>query len=115
MARFADEFDSDHLRIHFDTGNVMQYQFPEHWIPILGDRIRNVHFKEYSKKVHTFGPNDYRLLLDGTTDWPAVLKALDGIGYRGYVTLEYFNPFPHWPEALARYTADAMNRMLGKR
>ena len=28
----------------------MEYQFPEHWIPILGKRIKNVHFKEFTKK-----------------------------------------------------------------
>ena len=45
VCRFADGFSSDAVGVHFDTGNIMQYQFPEHWVPILGKRIRNVHFK----------------------------------------------------------------------
>ena len=30
---FVDSFGSPNLRVHFDTGNIMEYQFPEHWIP----------------------------------------------------------------------------------
>ena len=115
MNQFVDSFESDRVKVHFDTGNIMQYHFPEHWVPILGKRIKNIHLKEYSKKVHEFNLNAFRLLLDGTTDWPAVLAALDGVGYRGYLTFEYFNPFPHWPEAIVYHTSDALDRMLGRK
>lgn len=115
MNAFVDGFQSDRVKVHFDTGNIMQYHFPEHWIPILGQRIKNIHLKEYSKKAHEFNLNAFRLLLDGTTDWPAVLAALDAIGYRGYLTFEYFNPFPHWPEAIVYQTSDALDRMLGRK
>ena len=115
MNAFVDGFQNDHVKVHFDTGNIMQYHFPEHWIPLLGQRIKNIHLKEYSKKVHEFNLNAFRLLLDGTTNWPAVLAALDQIGYRGYLTFEYFNPFPHWPEAIVYHTSDALDRMLGRK
>ena len=114
MNAFVDSFQSDHVRVHFDTGNVMEYQFPEHWVPLLGKRIKNIHLKESSKKVGEFSINTFRPLLDGTTDWPAVIGALDKVGYRGYLTFEYFNPFPHWPESLVYQTSDAMDRMLGR-
>src|SRR5436190_774728 len=115
MNSFVDDFASENVKVHFDTGNIMQYHFPEHWIPLLGKRIKNIHLKEYSKKVHEFNLNAFRLLLDGTTDWPAVLAALDAINYRGYLTFEYFNPFPHWPEAIVYHTSDALDRMLGRK
>jgi L-ribulose-5-phosphate 3-epimerase len=115
MNAFVDQFASDNVKVHFDTGNIMQYHFPEHWIPLLGKRIKNIHLKEYSKKVHEFNLNAFRLLLDGTTNWPAVLAALDAINYRGYLTFEYFNPFPHWPEAIVYHTSDALDRMLGRK
>jgi len=115
MNRFVDSFGSDHVGIHFDTGNIMQFQFPEHWIDICGQRIRNVHLKEYSKLAGTeFTLESFRPLLDGTTNWPAVLQAFDRVGYRGYLTFEYFHPYPHWPEALIYQTADSLNRMLGR-
>ena len=113
MNEFVDGFRSEHVRVHFDTGNIMQYHFPEHWIPLLGKRIKNTHLKEYSKKVNEFNLNAFRPLLDGTTNWPAVIEALDKVGYRGYLTFEYFNPFPHWPESLIYQTSDALDHMLG--
>jgi hexulose-6-phosphate isomerase len=115
MNAFVDQFDSEWVQVHFDTGNIMQYHFPEHWIPQLGKRIQNTHLKEYSKKVHEFNLNTFRLLLDGTTNWPAVLEAFDAIGYRGYLTFEYFNPFPHFHEAIVYHTSDALDRMLGRK
>jgi len=48
-------------------------------------------------------------------DWPAVLEAFDQVGYRGFLTFEYFNPWPHWPEALVYQTSDALDRMLGRK
>lgn len=114
MAEFVDAFDSPHVNVHFDTGNIMQYQFPEHWIRLLGQRIRNVHLKEYSKRgTNEFSLDAFRPLLDGTTNWPAVLDALESVGYDGYLTFEYFRPFDHYPEALIYQTADALDRMLG--
>ena len=114
MVDYVDSFRSDHVAVHFDTGNIMQYQFPEHWIPILGKRIRNIHFKEWDKRVKEFNLNTFRTLLDGTTNWPAVIDALDRIGYRGYLTFEYFHPHQHYPEALIYQTSDSLDRMLGR-
>ena len=115
MVRFVDGFKSRQVGVHFDTGNIMQYQFPEFWIPMLGRRIRNVHLKEFDKRTGELNINTFRTLLDGTTNWPAVMAALDGIGYRGFLTFEYFHPFAHWPEALIYQTSDAIDRMLGRK
>jgi hexulose-6-phosphate isomerase len=37
------------------------------------------------------------------------------VGYRGYLTFEYFHPYPHWPEALIYQTSDGLDRMLGRK
>jgi hexulose-6-phosphate isomerase len=115
MVGFVDSFDSTRVRVHFDTGNIMQYQFPEDWVPILGRRIQNVHFKEWDKRTHEFNLHTFRTLLDGTTNWPAVIEALDRVGYRGHLTFEYFHPFEHYPEALIYQTSDALDWMLGRK
>lgn len=115
MVEFVDSFKSPNVHIHFDTGNTMEYQFPEHWIPILGKRIKNVHLKEYDKGIHEAILKAFRPLLDGTTNWPAVLAELDKVGYRGFVTFEYFHPYEHWPEALVYQTSDSLDRMLGRK
>lgn len=115
MNAYVDSFKSNHLQVHFDTGNVMLFQFPEHWIPVLGSRIKNVHFKEFSKKGSDHTLESFRTLLDGTTNWPAVMDALEAVGYQGYLTFEYFHPFRHYPEALIYQASDALDRMLGKK
>jgi hexulose-6-phosphate isomerase len=115
MNAFVDSFKSKHVQVHFDTGNIMLFQFPEHWIPILGRRIRNTHFKEFTKNGTDHSLESFRPLLDGTTNWPAVMEALDRVGYRGYLTFEYFHPYPHYPEALIYQTSDSLDRLLGRK
>jgi hexulose-6-phosphate isomerase len=115
MNAFVDSFGSRHVRVHFDTGNVMLFQFPEHWIPVLGRRIQNVHFKEFSKKGSDHTLDAFRTLLDGTTNWPAVMEALEGVGYESYLTFEYFHPFLHYPDALIEQSSDALDRILGRK
>lgn len=113
MIDFVDRFGSPHVQVHFDTGNIMLFQFPEHWVRQLGKRVRNVHLKEFTKKGTDYSLESFRPLLDGTTNWPAVLDAFDETGYRGYLTFEYFHPYQHYPEALVYQTADSLDRMLG--
>ena len=115
MAQFVDSFGSDHVRVHFDTGNIMLFHFPEHWISILGKRIKNVHLKEFTKKGTDHSLESFRPLLDGTTNWPAVLEAFAQTGYNGYLTFEYFHPYQHYPEALIHQTSDSLDRMLGRK
>ena len=115
MNIFVDAIGSEHVRVHFDTGNISMFQNPEHWVPVMGDRIRNVHLKEFSKKGTDYSLETFRPLLDGTTDWPALMEAFDRSGYRGYLTFEYFHPYPHYPEALVWQTSDSMDRILGRK
>ncbi len=115
LRAFVDSFGSDWVRVHFDTGNIMEYQFPEHWIRILGSRIQNIHFKEWDRKTGIFNLDSFRTLLDGSTNWPAVMEALRAIPYDGYLTFEYFHPFEHHPEALIYSTSQALDWILGRR
>ncbi len=115
MNEFVDSFQSENVRVHFDTGNIAIFQYPEHWVPIMGQRIKNIHFKEFTKKGTDYSLETFRPLLDGTTNWPAVMEALDKVGYRGYITFEYFHPYLHYPEALVYQTSDSLDRMLGRK
>jgi hexulose-6-phosphate isomerase len=115
MNAFVDSFSDEHCQVHFDTGNISMFQHAEHWVPILGKRIRNIHFKEFTKKGTDYSLEAFRPLLDGTTNWPAVMENLEQVGYRGYVTFEYFHPYLHYPEALVWQTSDSLDRMLGRK
>jgi len=76
---FLDAIDSPQVGWHFDIGNVIRYGKPEEWVPKLGKRILKLHIKEYSNfkgfNVHFF---------EGDDNWPAIMKALDEIGYNGW-------------------------------
>jgi L-ribulose-5-phosphate 3-epimerase len=115
MNAFVDSFQSEHVRVHFDTGNISMFQFAEHWVPVLGKRTQNIHFKEFTKKGTDYSLETFRPLLDGTTNWPAVMDALEGVGYRGFVTFEYFHPYQHYPEALIYQTSDSLDRIIGRK
>jgi L-ribulose-5-phosphate 3-epimerase len=90
-ARYVDEFQSPAVGWHFDVGNILNYGWPEQWIRILGPRIQKLHIKEFSRKKR----DDLGLwkgfdvqLLEGDNDWPAVMKAVDAIGYHGWAITE---------------------------
>lgn len=115
MNEFVDSFGSERVRVHFDTGNIALFQYADHWIPQLGKRIQNLHFKEFNKKGTDHSLECFRPLLDGTINWPAVMEGLDALEYRGYATFEYFHPYLYYPEALVHQTSDSMDRILGRK
>jgi hexulose-6-phosphate isomerase len=86
-ARYVDEFKSPAVGWHFDVGNIINFGWPEHWIPVLGRRIQKLHIKEYSRKKRDSEGlwKGFEVeYLAGTNNWPAVMKALDEIGYNGW-------------------------------
>lgn len=100
-ARYVDQFKSPMVGFYFDCGNILAYGWPEQWIRILGKRIAKVHIKEYSRKIaDTQGKSaGFKTnLLEGDVNWPAVMKALDEIGYQSWTTIE--QPGGNTPEGL---------------
>jgi L-ribulose-5-phosphate 3-epimerase len=111
-ARYVDEFQSKWVGWHFDIGNVITYGWPEQWIRILGKRIQQLHIKEYSrKKRDKEGPGaGFRVeFLEGDNDWPAIIKALDEIGYEGWGIAE--QPGGDKPEGL-KNLSERMDRIF---
>lgn len=92
---YVDSFRSPFVRWHFDVGNVIATGWPQHWIHALGKRIVKIHVKEYSRELRdTKGPRagfDVDLL-EGDSDWPAVMAALDQVGYAGWLITEQYRP-----------------------
>jgi len=90
-ARFVDELKSPMVGVYFDVGNVVRFGWPEQWITVLGERIKKLDIKEYSRKLQNqkgpyagFGVK----IGDGDCDWPAVMKALATIRFSGWATAE---------------------------
>jgi len=128
MCDFIDSFKSPYVKCYFDTGNVVLYGYPEHWIEILGRRLGRVHFKDYKwaflpdcnqvKGFKGFARGQawgtmgaFCDLGAGDVNWPAVMKAFKKVKYNGYVTGEMLPP---GPGLLAR-TSKNMDRILGRK
>jgi L-ribulose-5-phosphate 3-epimerase len=110
MRDFIDQFDSPWVGAYFDVGNCMASGYPEQWIRILGSRIARVHLKDYRRSVGT--ADGFVDLLSGDVNWPAVIAALEGVGYKGYMTAEMIPLYRHYPEILLENTSRAMDAIL---
>ncbi|MCS7091441.1 MAG: sugar phosphate isomerase/epimerase family protein [Verrucomicrobiota bacterium] len=90
-ARYVDELESSWVGWYLDCGNLINYGWPEHWIRLLGHRICQIHIKEFSRKkrdAEGLWKGFDVPLLEGDNNWPAIMGALDQIGYRGWVVTE---------------------------
>jgi len=113
MRGFVDQFNSKHVGVYFDVANTLACGYPEHWIEILGSRIKRVHFKDYRRAVGTV--DGFCDLLSGDVDWPAVMAALRKTGYDGWIAAEMIPPVPfykHCPEVLIHTTSRAMDAIF---
>lgn len=87
FARYVDEFKSPWVRAYFDIGNIVTNGYPQDWIRTLGKRLCRVHIKRFEPGTDhpKFDPKDRR---SQGIDWPDVRKALNEVGYNGWITAE---------------------------
>jgi len=97
---------------HFDIGNAGRVGPAERWIQVIGKRIFRIHIKDYSAKPADPAGNARPKLLDGDTNWPAVMKALDNSGYSGWAISEQPGNQAADVET-ARDLAQRMDRIFG--
>lgn len=83
MRNLIDEINSPYVKAYLDVGNMIYSGFAQHWVKILGERIKKVHIKDYNRSAHAFVS-----LLDGDVNYPEVIKELNKIGYNDYLTAE---------------------------
>ena len=111
MRDYIDELDSEWVGVYFDVGNVVRFGWPEHWIPVLGERIGKLDIKEYSRdKQNNEGLwKGFNVKIgEGSVDWAAVRTELEKMGYSGWATAEVSGGDR---ERLADI-ADRMNKVL---
>jgi hexulose-6-phosphate isomerase len=84
---FIASFDSPAVKAYFDIGNHVKYAPSQDWIRAFGPLLAKCHVKDFKLKADGHG-GDFSAIRDGSVDWPAVRKALDDVGYNGWMTIE---------------------------
>jgi hexulose-6-phosphate isomerase len=104
--KLLDMVSDESVGVYFDVGNTLPHSLPEHWIPLLGKRILQVHVKDYCITAGGL-TRGFGIPLNGDVNWTAVRKALVGIDYEGYLLPEV-PPYPGDPYKAAE---DALNSL----
>ena len=89
-ADYLDAIGSEWVGWHFDIGNSGRLGPAQDWITTLGRRILRIHVKDFTSRPPPAGARaaERPRLLEGETDWPAVMRALDAAGYSGWAITE---------------------------
>jgi L-ribulose-5-phosphate 3-epimerase len=87
---YLDAINSEWVAFHFDIGNAGRHGPAEKWIHALGRRIVRIHIKDFTTRPAEPGAKSAPRpkLLEGETNWPAVMAALDRAGYSGWAISE---------------------------
>jgi hexulose-6-phosphate isomerase len=91
MARYLDELNSPWVHSYFDIGNVVRWGWPQHWIEVLGQRVKKLDVKEYDLDVAM--NRGMRAAFDvpigqGSIEWDKVRAELVKLDYQGWATAE---------------------------
>src|SRR5690606_11015790 len=81
MRRLVDEVGSPHCGVLLDTGNITLFGFAEQWLRILGNRVRQIHLKDFRRAVGTI--HGFVPLLAGDVNWTALADVARRIGFDG--------------------------------
>lgn len=115
---YLEKISSAKVGIYFDVGNCAIFGRAQDYIEILRDKIKAVHFKNFSGNdcaggLHGFGDD----LLTGDVDFKAIIAGLKAINYNGAITAEMI-PFSRLPDMvlpdlpLAKATAEKLKSLF---
>lgn len=113
MRDFIDKVGNEFVGSYLDVGNTLYMSYPEDWVRILGKRIKKVHFKDY--RIQAGGLHGFVDLLAGDVNYPEVIKALNEIGYDGWVSAEMIPNYKYHTEAIIYNTSYSMDKILGRK
>jgi sugar phosphate isomerase/epimerase len=95
-----DHYDSDYLGVNLDPSHdVLAGNLDVGWIvKSWGNKIKHVHLKD-AVGIPVLGKFIFPLLGEGNVDWTPFFKALEEIGYDGYLSVE-FESFKYYEQIL---------------
>lgn len=109
--QFLKDVANPRVAAYFDVGNAWNFGYPQHWISILGRRIKRVHVKDFKRSVGTV--EGFCNLGDGDAPLAESLKMLEQLGYNGPVTAEVgIGPDDKNETAFLRKTAGRLKKII---
>ena len=87
-AAFCRSFASPWVKFYFDIGNHTRYNAAPEWLAALTDQIVKLHIKDFKidRKIPRHG--EFVPIGKGSIDFKAVRRAIDKVGYSGWVSIE---------------------------
>jgi L-ribulose-5-phosphate 3-epimerase len=113
MRAFIDDLASPFVGSYLDVANCIQSGYPEHWIDLLGRRIKRVHFKDYRRDPGGF--RGFVELLSGDVDFGAVTDALGRAGFEGFCNAKIMPTYSSHTDAAIFNTSLSMDYIFGTR
>jgi sugar phosphate isomerase/epimerase len=103
VKELLDSIDSKHLGVNMDPSHYALYGNDVAWaVNKLGEKIMHVHLKDVVGKPGMPGDDFmFPLLGEGIIDWNGFAEALNNIGYRGFLSVE-FEAFNYYDRILDR-------------
>lgn len=103
---FVASFNHPYVKAYYDVGNHVKYLIPVHdWIHTLGSLIKKIHIKDYALAADNHS-GKFVHPRDGNIDWPKMRRALEDVGYNGWITVEDNGlPLPEFADRLNKIIA----------
>ena len=117
-----DHYDSGYLGVNFDPSHdILAGNLDVGWIVrSWGNKIKHVHVKD-AVGIEVPGKFIFPLLGEGNVDWTSFFKALEEIGYDGYLSVE-FESFKYYQQILgndikkvAVLSWDNIKKLIGRK
>jgi hexulose-6-phosphate isomerase len=111
--QYLDAINNPWVVFHFDIGNHVKFGPSEEWIKVLGKQIVKLHIKDYSTKPNADGkvPGFGVKLLEGSNNWPVIMRELDKVGYTGWAITEQPGAQTKDEESLKEFS-ERLSRLL---
>jgi sugar phosphate isomerase/epimerase len=107
---FMSHIDSPNVGMNFDIGHAYCVKDdPATSIPRVKDHIRHIHLEDIAAtRVH-----HHLIPGEGAIDFRATLRAIRGIGYQGWITIELY-PYIENPDTAARLGLERISKILAE-
>lgn len=87
-AAFVRSFANPWIKAYLDLGNHVRYAPVEKWLAALDDQVVKLHIKDFKIDRTAKNEGTFVRLGEGSIDWRSVRRAIEHVGYNGWVSIE---------------------------